>query len=136
MEMPKVGVGVIVVKDGKVLLQKRIGSHGSGTWCFPGRHLEFNEELEECARRETLEELGINIKNAKFVAITNDLFKVEGKHYITVFMLVTEYEGEPKIIEPEKCEKWEWCSWHDLPQPLFIPIQNLLKQKFNPFSEK
>ncbi len=55
MERPKVGVGVIVVKEGKVLLLQRKNSHGSGTWCFPGGHLEYGESLEECAKREVLE---------------------------------------------------------------------------------
>lgn len=41
--------------------------------------------------------------------------------------------GEAKIMEPDKCEEWRWCDWNNLPSPLFIPIQNLLKQKYNPF---
>ena len=49
MNHPKVGVGVVVVKDGKVLVGKRIGSHGAETWAFPGGHLEWNEKIEECA---------------------------------------------------------------------------------------
>ena len=53
MDRPKVGVGVIVVKEGKVLLQRRRGAHGEGTWGFPGGHLEFKESWEECAKRET-----------------------------------------------------------------------------------
>jgi hypothetical protein len=36
-------------------------------------------------------------------------------------------------MEPEKCAEWAWFSWDDLPQPLFIPIQNLFKQGYNPF---
>jgi len=84
---PKVGVGVIVIKDNKVLLGKRKGSHGEGSWCFPGGHLEFNESLENCAKRETLEETGIEIKNIRFETITNEIFKDEGTHYITIFML-------------------------------------------------
>jgi len=60
---PKVGVGIIVIKDNKVLLGKRKNSHGEGSWCFPGGHLEFNESLENCAKREVLEETGIEIKN-------------------------------------------------------------------------
>ena len=53
---PKVGVGVAVVKDGKVLLGKRKNAHGEGTWSFPGGHLEYKESWEDCAIRETLEE--------------------------------------------------------------------------------
>ena len=62
-ERPKVGVGVIIIKDGKVLLGKRKNAHGEGSWSFPGGHLEFNEELFDCAKREVLEETGIKIKN-------------------------------------------------------------------------
>ena len=63
---PRVGVGVIIKKDGQVLVGKRKASHGAGCWHFPGGHLEFNETWEECARRETKEEVGIKIKNIKY----------------------------------------------------------------------
>ena len=48
---PKVGVGVMVLKDGKVLLTRRKGSHGAGEYSFPGGHLEYMESFEDCARR-------------------------------------------------------------------------------------
>jgi len=130
---PKVGVGVFVLKDGKILLGKRKNAHGKGTWCLPGGHLEFNEELEECAKREVLEETGVSIKNIRFATITNDMFRKEGKHYITIFMLSDYDSGEVKVMEPEKCEKWDWFEWNNLPLPLFTPMQNLLKNNFHPF---
>ena len=135
-EQPKVGVGVFVIKDNKVLLGKRKNAHGEGTWCLPGGHLEFNEELEACARREVLEETGVTIKNIRFATITNDIFKKEGKHYITVFMRSEFDSGTVRLMEPDRCEKWEWFDWDKLPSPLFIPLQNLLKQKYSPFGKK
>lgn len=130
---PKVGVGVIVTRDQKVLLGKRRNAHGDGTWSFPGGHLEFGEEPEDCAIRETLEETGIRIKNLRRSAYTNDIFRKENKHYITLY-IISEYDsGTVKIMEPEKCERWEWFDWDNLPEPLFLPIENLLKDKFNPF---
>ncbi len=132
MNVPKVGVEVLIKKNNKVLLGKRKKSHGTNTWAPPGGHLEFGESIEECAKREVLEETGIQIKNPKIVTLTNDIFKEEGKHYITIF-LITDTKEEPIAREPELCEKWEWFSWYDLPKPLFLPIQNLLKQGFNPF---
>ncbi len=131
---PKVGVGVIVVKDGKALLGKRKNAHGEGSWSFPGGHLEFNESWEDCASRETMEETGIAIKNIRFGAATNDIFQSEGKHYITIFMLADYDSGEVKVMEPEKCERWEWFKWDNFPQPLFIPVQNLRKRNYNPLS--
>lgn len=127
------GVGVIIIKDGKILLGKRKNAHGGGGWCYPGGHLEYGESWEECSCRETMEETGIAIKNLRFGAVTNDVFEDEQKHYITICMVADFAFGEVKLMEPDKCEQWNWFEWENLPQPLFLPIQNLLKQNFNPF---
>jgi ADP-ribose pyrophosphatase YjhB (NUDIX family) len=63
-ERPKVGVAAIIIKDGKVLLGKRKSAHGQGTWNFPGGHLEYGESWQDCAKRETMEEAGINFASA------------------------------------------------------------------------
>lgn len=129
---PKVGVGVIVTKDNKVLLGKRKNAHGEGSWSFPGGHLNFNEGIEECARREVLEETGIQIKNLRTGPFTNDIFRKEGKHYITLYVIADYDSGEVRIMEPEKCEEWGWFEWDNLPKPLFLPLQNLLKKGYSP----
>lgn len=49
MPAPQVGVGVLILRDGKVLLGRRKGSHGAGCWSAPGGHLEFGEVVEDCA---------------------------------------------------------------------------------------
>jgi len=134
-DRPKIGLGVIIIKNNKVLLGKRKNSHGEGSWCFPGGHLEFNEEIEECGKREVLEETGIKIKNIKLGPFTNDIFKKEGKHYVTLFLIADYSSGKVRVMETDKCEKWEWFEWDNLPKPPFLPIQNLLKQKFNPFKQ-
>lgn len=109
-QRPKVGVGVIVRKDGKVLLGKRKNVHGNGTWCFPGGHLEFFEGVESCAEREVMEETGIKIKNVKPSIYTDDIFEKEGKHYITAFVTADWESGEVELKEPEKCEQWGWFN--------------------------
>jgi len=130
---PKIGVGVIVTKENKVLLGKRRNAHGEGTWCFPGGHLEFNEEIEECACREVREETGLQIKNLRLGPFTNDIFEREGKHYVTLYVISEHDSGEAEVKEPHKCERWEWFEWGKLPKPLFLPIRNLLKQGYSPF---
>jgi 8-oxo-dGTP diphosphatase len=132
-ERPKIGVGVVVRKDGKILLGKRKNSHGEGEWSFPGGHLEFKEAIEGCAKREVMEETGIKIKNLKLTTFTNDIFEKEGKHYVTLFVISDFDSGKLELKEPEKCEQWDWFSWNELPEPLFLPIKNLLSQEFNPF---
>ena len=59
----QVGVGVLVLRDGRVLLGLRRGAHGAGTWALPGGHLEFNETVAACATRETLEETGLQLRS-------------------------------------------------------------------------
>lgn len=127
---PKVGVGVLVIEDGRVLLGRRKGSHGAGSWSAPGGHLEFGESIDDCARREVLEETGMQICELRHGPFTNDIFHVERRHYVTVFVLASRESGEPEVIEPDKCEGWAWFDWDHLPEPLFEPLANLRKQGF------
>jgi 8-oxo-dGTP diphosphatase len=129
---PYIGVGVIVIRDGNVLLGKRKNSHGEGAWQFPGGHLEYGESIEACARRELFEETGLTLLNCSLGPYTNDVFEKEGKHYVTLFVIAHHTEGEIEVKEPDKCECWEWFPWSDLPFPRFLPITHLLKQNFSP----
>ena len=129
MNRPKVGVGVLIINDGKILLGKRKNTHGGGLWAPPGGHLEFAERLAECARREVLEETGLEVSNLKVLGFTNDIFVQENKHYITIFMITNQFSGSPQVLEPNKCERWEWFELDKLPANLFLPLQNLLKDE-------
>ncbi len=133
VKQPKVGIGVIIKKNNQVLLGKRISSLGKGSWAFPGGHLELFESWQECARRETEEETGMKIKNIHFGSATNDVFENLQKHYITIFMIADHSSGKIQVLEPKKCERWAWFEWGNLPQPLFLPLKNLLKTGFDPF---
>ncbi len=129
-KIPKVGIGVIIIRDNKILLLKRKNAHGQGTWSMPGGHLEFGESLENCAVRETEEETSIKITDVKFKAITNDIFKKENKHYITIWMEGKYLSGEPKINANYEMSEVGWFDLKKLPQPLFLPFKNLLDGKY------
>jgi len=133
-QIPRVGVGVIIIKDDKILLGKRKNAHGTGSWCPPGGHLEFMETIEQCARRETIEETGVYIKNLQQPVFTEDFFEQENKHYITMLVTSEWDSGEPKLLESNKCERWDWFSWDDLPTPLFLPMQNHIEKGYKPFT--
>lgn len=129
----RVGVAPIIKKGNKVLMGRRLGIIGDGTWAFPGGKLEMNESIEECAKREAMEEAAVKIKNIKFAAVTNDIFPKEQEHYITIFVVADYENGEATVTEPDKCSEWKWVEWDNLPEPLFLPVENLLKQKYTPF---
>jgi 8-oxo-dGTP diphosphatase len=130
-QKPQVGIGIIVTKEDKVLLMKRKGLHGKGTWSTPGGHLDFGETLEACAAREAKEEVGVDVVDIRFRAVTNDVFEETGKHYITVW-LEGKPLGEPFIAAEREVEEIGWFTWDALPQPLFLTMENLVKENSYP----
>jgi 8-oxo-dGTP diphosphatase len=127
---PKVGVSVVLKFKNKVLVGKRKGSHGDGTWAFPGGHLEFGETIFDCGKRELEEETNIDLGNLKGenIGYTNDIFQKEKKHYITLYVLYTvDKELKAEVMEPNKCYEWIWVNENKIPKPHFIPLQNYLK---------
>jgi 8-oxo-dGTP diphosphatase len=130
--LPRVGVGVIVLRDGAVLLGERCGSHGAGTWALPGGHLEFGESVEACARREVREETGLELTRLRRGPYTSDVFAAEGRHYVTLFVLAHCAAGEPEVCEPAKCSRWGWFRWTAFPEPLFPPLATLRAGGFVP----
>ena len=133
-DYPHVGTGVFVRKDGKVLMGKRSGKSAPGHWCPPGGKLEMNEDVYECARRETLEEAGIEISNLRLIAVTNDIWPEMKTHFITLHFAANWKSGEVHLAEPDAFETWEWRTWDDLPKPLLIATQHFVDTGKNPFT--
>ena len=123
---PKVGVGIMVLKEGKILLGKRKAAHGEGQYATPGGHMESIESFEECAKREVSEETGMEIRNVRFLRLLN-LKEYAPKHYVDIGLIAEWKSGEPKVMEPEKCEDWRWYDLDNLPQPLFATELNKIE---------
>ena len=127
----KIGIGVIVKKSGKVLIGHRMGSHGANTWSFPGGHLEEEEGPERTASREVLEETGLEVNDLRPLGFTYDTLEDANSDYLTLFYTCNWKGGEPRVLEKDKCLDWRWVDWDELPRPLFIPIESLLRQGTN-----
>ena len=129
-----VGFGVMVLRDGKVLLGKRHDDpdkadselHGEGTWTMPGGKLHFGETFEEASVREVEEETGLklNPSDFKLISIAND--RGEDAHFVTIGFLYETAEGEPKVMEPDEITEWEWFDLNNLPTPIYSPSQKVL----------
>jgi len=130
-EKPKVGVGVYIIKNGKILLGERIGSHQSNTYSAPGGKLEYGESWEQCAKRETKEETGLEIENVKFLGVTNDVMPKDNKHYITIAMIANLKSGEPEVLEPNKCLGWGWYELDNIPVKKALFLENFLNSSFS-----
>ncbi len=122
---PRVGFGVIIVnKEGKILIGKRVGSHAP-YYSIPGGKLELGETFEAGAIREIKEETNLDIESPQVIAITNNLetFEAENIHFVSIILLVKIFSGKLTICEPEKCTEWLWSDPHDLPLPHFEASQ-------------
>ncbi len=122
----QVGVSVLIRRGDEFLLEKRAHVHGNGTWGPPSGHIDFSENPEETARRETEEETGVTIDNMVFLGVTNDVFEKEQKHYITLWFDAAYQSGEAQVKAPKEESEVGWFHRDALPQPLFFPLQHLL----------
>ena len=134
--IPRVGIGVFIFKNGKFLMGKRKGAHGEGSWSVPGGNLDFGETIENGAKREVKEETGVTISDLKIVGVTNDIFRKDEKHYVTIWVTSRLSKGNPRITEPDKFIELGWYDFKNLPTPLFLPWKQLLKSDFLPKIKK
>ncbi|HNV96938.1 MAG TPA: NUDIX domain-containing protein [bacterium] len=135
-----VGFGVMLLRDNKVLLGKRHEDperassllNGAGCWTMPGGKLHFGESFEDGAIRETLEETGIKLNDVSVICVNNDI--VETAHFVTIGLLSKDFEGEPKVMEPDEITEWNWFDLENLPSPMYFPsakvLENYKSRKF------
>ncbi len=124
MTRPQVGVGVVFIRDGRVFLAQREGSHGDSTWASAGGHLEAGETLEECARREAEEELGVVVGELRFLCVSNII--AYGKHYVDIEFLGDIGNQVPRLAEPQGFSEFDWFLLDSLPHPLFEAVRYAL----------
>jgi 8-oxo-dGTP diphosphatase len=131
IERPKVGLEILIFNnENEILLGKRKGVHGVDMWGPPGGHLELGETFEQYAVREVFEETGLNVSEPKFLALTNDFFASENKHYVSIFMTVKDpINQQIKNKEPDRVESWQWFDINKLPTELFMPLFHLVSNK-------
>lgn len=121
----KIGCEIFLRKDDRLLFGKRNNCYGEGTWGLPGGHLEYGESLVECAKRELLEELGIQGLDFKLLTITDNIDSRD--HYIHASFLVENFTGEIQCMEPDLCYEWKFFDLSSLPTEVFKPHQKILQ---------
>lgn len=128
-----VGFGVMLLKNNRLLLGKRHNDpekasselDGAGKWTMPEGKLDFGESFEDGAKREVMEETGVELKNVKVLCVNNDV--IETAHFITIGIIAKEFVGEPTVMEPDEITEWKWFDIDKLPNPLYFPSANIIR---------
>ena len=137
-EMFTSAVHMIIKKDGKVLVQKRIGTKlWNNFYALPAGHVDKGENQYDALIREAKEELDINIgkDNIKeeYVVLRRNYFEMDGKQsdpYIDFYFELDDIKDTPVIAESDKCAELIWCDINDLPKP-FINYEGAFLENKN-----
>ncbi|MGQ4872765.1 MAG: NUDIX hydrolase [Promethearchaeia archaeon] len=96
---PHVGVGGLLIRDGKLLLIKRKYNPDAGYWSIPGGHLELGERVRHAAVREVEEETGFKTKVKELAGVIDKImYDDKGKieyHYVLINFFLEQIEGKP-----------------------------------------
>jgi len=87
-DSPLVGVGAVIIEDGRVLLVKRGHPPLAGEWSIPGGVLELGETLREAALREAREETCLAVETADLLGVYDRVLRDDDGHTIYHFVLV------------------------------------------------
>jgi mutator protein MutT len=121
----KVGTGIILIKDNKILLGKRKNTEvGSGTWGLPGGRVDFGEKAENTAIREVKEETNFNVEEITFLTYSDDVY--ENEHWVTLFYITSHFTGVLENKEIDKCEEWKWFDINKMPKNCFSAIKEVI----------
>lgn len=126
LDFPGLGVGLAILRDGKLLLCKRMKAPEAGHWNIVGGKVDHMEPAEIAARREAEEETGLSIGSIRYLGTTEQLIEADRQHWVSLLYVTDDTTGEPQLTEPDKLSAIGFFDLDDLPQPLSVFTQAVL----------
>jgi mutator protein MutT len=124
-------VYLVLIKDNKILLSRRYNTgYRDGEYSFPAGHLDGNETFKQGMVREAKEEIGVVLDAADLELVHTMDRMMPGDERADFFFTAKKWQGEPRIMELEKCDDLSWFEINNLPKNT-IPY---IKQAIESFS--
>ena len=107
---PLIGVGAVIVCNGRILLEKRKGEPGKGKWSIPGGLVELGERAEQTVIREVREETNLEVENPELIDVVDSITFDEGGrikyHFVIIDYFVKLKGGTVKAADDAAELKW------------------------------
>lgn len=123
-----VGAGALIFnEEGKLLLSLRgpEAKNEKGLWEIPGGAIEFGETLAQGLKREIKEELDIEVEIIEMLQVCDHILPQEHQHWVSPTYICKIVKGEPKIMEPEKCDRIDWFTLEEAEK---LPLSLVTKE--------
>jgi ADP-ribose pyrophosphatase YjhB (NUDIX family) len=117
--VPGVGCGAAIVRDGKILLIKRLRPPEAGCWSLPGGKVDFLERVADAIVREIREEISVAIALERPLGVV-EMVGLDDQHWVSPIYLARIVAGEPRVCEPEKHADLSWFPLGEPPTPLSV----------------
>jgi mutator protein MutT len=125
-------VYIVLIKDDKILLSRRYNTgYFDGNYSFPAGHLDGNETLKQAMVREAKEEIDIVLDAADLELVHTMNRRIPNNERVDFFFVAKKYQGEPKIIESDKCDELNWFELNKLPQNIIPYIKQAIDSILN-----
>jgi ADP-ribose pyrophosphatase YjhB (NUDIX family) len=117
-KQPIVGVGAVIICDGKILLEKRKYEPGKGKWSIPGGLVELGENVEQTVIREVKEETGLEVDEPEYIDVVNNIVR-DGNGDVKYHFVILDYFVKLKggtLRAASDADDLKWVSLNEVEQ--------------------
>jgi len=115
-DQPIIGVGAVIICNGKILLEKRKGEPGRGKWTIPGGLVELGESAEQTVMREVAEETNLEVEQPRLIDVVNNVTLDEDgriKYHFVIVDYFVKFKGG-KLKAADDAAELRWVTFSEV----------------------